>query len=288
MPHIPSVPTPVACPSCEKSFKTPTALKIHSHVHAPERESLKHRCPVEGCTFKVFQLKRMEAHIESTHSDRPFKCVIPDCGFLTVNSGQLRRHYRDRHHLEPRGRMHDSQQRSSDPMTIPTLSVSEPPTSSILPIHSVEPTCSTSSVCLSSDLNTNRTEYYPAAVYYSPSPPPPTSPPLVGADLHPAVPALNPACEVSPLALPCPPAGPHIDHCFFPPSYCAAPPACSADSDSSTATWASWRDDCDIAEDVIAVATGERPLSERMLARGTEYLPVPADIGLVDKRLLWA
>jgi hypothetical protein len=66
-------------------------------------------------------------------------------------------------------------------------------------------------------------------------------------------------------------------------------PDCS-DSWSDTAEWVSWRDECDATPDVvIAIATGEQALCDHsMLAATTEYLPVPADIGMTEKRALWA
>ncbi|KAJ7449216.1 hypothetical protein FB451DRAFT_1531535 [Mycena latifolia] len=312
MPHTPSVPTPAVCPelSCGRVFKTPRDLKIHSHVHKPVGEDVEHQCPVDGCSFTAFQLKRMEAHVEATHGDKPppFECLIPQCGFLTTSAGPFTRHYRERHYMEPPGRkVSPLRRRAPRPMkygqeelavTRTPSRPSEPPNFIISFAQSLEPPPSPSPLVESSGaLELNLTKYYPPSVNYSPSPPPPPPPPVAQpttpslAILSPEVPTPTPVSDMPFPALPCLPTGPSSDQCLLQLTYSSPPHLSLADesSDSSTCHWISWRDECDVASDVIAVATGDRVLCERsMRTCTTEYLPVPVDVGLVEKRFLWA
>ncbi|KAJ6459416.1 hypothetical protein DFH09DRAFT_1500427 [Mycena vulgaris] len=308
MPHTPPVPPHVACPesSCGRLFRTPRDLKVHSHVHSykPACEELQRHCPVDGCSFKCIPMKRLDAHIDKAHRDpsRQFLCEVEDCGFSTTSQASFTGHYRKRHLREPPpsavrtapppAACRRARHMYNDPQhpRASTSRLSEPPTSSISRFHSLEPPASTSAYStgagpLSASVPST-TKYYPAAVYYFASPPPQTSPATTIAS---ELPTQTPGRTVASLPRPCPPSGPHSDQCVRPPGYASPPRALRDSYPSSDATWVSWRDECDIASETIAVATGERVLCERsMWICTTEYLPVSEDIGMVDKRFLWA
>ncbi|KAJ7916126.1 hypothetical protein B0H13DRAFT_2450625 [Mycena leptocephala] len=289
MPHTPPIPSPIPCPapSCGRVFMHPRDLKLHSQMHeAGWYEDPQLKCPRDGCSFKAAQLKRLEAHVDAAHYDqpRPFQCLEDLCGFSTTSQGALTRHYRERHHIEPPTTVRTARRRpprkkydlQQHGPVASTSRLSEPHVSSISRFNSQEPpsfvsgvtssalsASSTRSTALAPEIN----KYYPSTVYYPTSPnsstsstPPPSE--NISAYLTGHTQRTAGTAPLCPLHL-CPPKGPHSDR------------------DSGTAKWVSWRDECDVAPDVIAVATGERTLCERsMLISMTEYLPVPPDVAI--------
>ncbi|KAJ7143674.1 hypothetical protein C8R44DRAFT_758620 [Mycena epipterygia] len=309
-----SIPTHVTCPepTCGRLFLSPRDLKVHSHVHTAGREDMKLKCPLNGCSFKALQLKRLEAHVDSAHGKvRQFQCLEPHCGFSTTSQGAITRHYRERHHIEPptsgrkppaprRTRLDQPQQPvastsrfSETPSSVSRYSSLEPsystpvalsPAAAFSPVAAFSPAPAPSPA-----LELNNNKYYPAAIYYSGSPSPSSmSPPSISSLACPP-PRLPPSLPRS-----CPPIGPHSDQCVRPPTYSSPPrdlfAATRNDScASSTDVWVSWRDESDVADAIIAVATGERVLCERsMQTCMTEYLPVPEDVGVASKLYLFA
>ncbi|KAJ7445375.1 hypothetical protein B0H11DRAFT_2249509 [Mycena galericulata] len=113
-------------------------------------------------------------------------------------------------------------------------------------------------------------DYYPATAYYSESLPPPPS-------------LTESSGFLTDFAQVCPTYGAECK---------ALPPSLATDMHSSQDTvveWVSWREEYDIGPSIIAVATGDHTLPElSVLTSRTEYLPMPADEGMAEKRLLWA
>ncbi|KAF7368874.1 hypothetical protein MVEN_00213200 [Mycena venus] len=294
MPHTPLVPSPIICPdaSCGQTFYHPRDFKVHSHVHNSEREDKMLHCPKSGCSFKVLQLKRLEAHVDFAHHEQPrqFQCLEDRCPFSTTTQGALTRHYRERHHIEPptTGRKPAPTRRRPPQKTYDVQNQSTVASTSRVPERLAS---SSATSVLSTALAPEVVKHYPSAAYY------PTSSPRAHAASPPSnnVPVYLNSLHAK-LPQPCPPTGPHSAQCVRPPTYTSprlSPMAIQSDYGSAgdpPLEWVSWRDECDdIASDVIAIATGERPLCERsMLTPRTEYLPVPADIGMTDRRFLWA
>ncbi|KAJ6551735.1 hypothetical protein B0H19DRAFT_1158731 [Mycena capillaripes] len=314
MPHTPPVPKHIPCPDscCGRIFMHPKDLKVHTHVHNIEREELKLKCPRNGCSFKTLQLKRLEAHVDAAHTDQPrqFQCLQDHCGFSTTNQGALTRHYRERHHMEPPTSIRKPRQRASrklrsEQLVASTSRLSESPISSISRFSSAEPPFSATSTAssasmspsvISTTLTPEMNKYYPATAHYPPSPPAstaPTSPYLDSISVHLAAGGTKLNTGTSKLYAPCPPAGPQNHWCVDTPGYTSPPrlstPRASSNLPPSPTEWVSWRDECDVSLDLIAVATGEQAFSEQSMSMGmTEYLRVPAAIGMAEKRLLWA
>ncbi|KAJ7020169.1 hypothetical protein C8F04DRAFT_1145295 [Mycena alexandri] len=297
MTHTPPVPNPLLCPepSCGRIFTHPRDLNVHSHVHDGVRDSEdlyeKLKCPMTGCSFKTLQLKHLEVHVETAHHDqrRQFQCLQTHCGFSTTSQGALTRHYRERHGMEPpisvrkppvRRRIPKRTNEHPTPVASTSL-LPDLPRFSVLAFNGPAAPSSLSasalpgvSPALSSEIN----KYYPAAAYNT-----------LPASTSVASPWNSTRTGLTSAAALGPATGPHscqsvritpesvrprqLPNYLYPPQ-----------SD----TWVSWRDEYDVAPDVIAVATGEIALCERTMHSLTEYLPVPMDVGMADKRFLWA
>ncbi|KAJ7653183.1 hypothetical protein DFH06DRAFT_527828 [Mycena polygramma] len=292
--HTPPVPSPIQCPdsSCKRVFMHRRDLNVHSHVHAQVREDLQLRCPSNGCSFKALQLKLLEAHVDVAHREQPrqFQCFEDNCGFSTTTQGALTRHYRERHHIEPPGivvrkpasrrrtpkTMYDDQRRPS------VASTSHLPAPPILPVSHFSSARSSASV---SGITSGPPAASSASLH---SPSIPEIHKHYRGTVYSAPAAGRPKGSAGTEAI-CPPAEPRGDPYLYQPTrLCSA--RARTPSPSCTAEWVSWRDeDFNVAQDIIAIATGERQLCERnMLGGMTEYLPVPGDIGMAEKRFLWA
>ncbi|KAJ7434497.1 hypothetical protein B0H11DRAFT_2208348 [Mycena galericulata] len=305
MPHTPPVPPHVACPikNCGHLFLTPRDLKDHSRsVHD---DDLRLECPVNGCSFKTVQLKRLEAHVETAHHNQPrqFQCLELHCGFSTTSQGALTRHYRERHDMEPpasgrkppaprrrapRRILEGNQSLGTPPSRLPAL-----PTAGFNSQEARYSASSASSAVPASAVSPPH-RYYPAAAYYS-SPPPQAAQPIPQPDNVASRYTQSPSSSAAPsipFPRPCPPVGPHSNGCVHSHDLSSFPLAHPPSRDSwipRNATWVSWRDECDVAPHAIAIATGERVYCERSMPTCmTEYLPVPEDVGMAEKRFLWA
>ncbi|KAF8218173.1 hypothetical protein K438DRAFT_1953009 [Mycena galopus ATCC 62051] len=271
----------------------------------PEDPHRKLHCPKTGCSFETFYLKHLEVHVDVAHREnpRPFQCLEDHCGFSTTTQGALTRHYRERHRTEPpsrklvplRRRAPRNQQQSQMASTSDLL---EPTISSIPRVDPLSSIFRSSSPALSASVLVTETstamapavtKYYPAAVYrdYPASSPREASPSpdSVSAYLSSLHTRLTAAATSHST-------GPHNGSPGPRPNFsslqCMSPAWDSPDSPPSAAEWVSWRDECDVAEEVLAIATGEQALCERSMMSMTEYLPVQGDIGMAEKRLLWA
>jgi len=78
------------CEVCEKSFKTPENLKVHSRIHGPEDQKYTHCC--ELCGRKFTQKANLEAHMRVHTGLRPFSCDFCEKSFS--QKGNLDEHRR--------------------------------------------------------------------------------------------------------------------------------------------------------------------------------------------------
>ncbi|KAJ7729752.1 hypothetical protein B0H16DRAFT_1586229 [Mycena metata] len=294
MPHTPLVPSPIRCPepSCGRIFTHPRDLNVHSHVHdgARDSEDLKLKCPITGCSFKTLQLKHLEVHVETAHHDqrRQFQCLQTHCGFSTTSQGALTRHYRERHGMEPPigarkppPRRRTPKRTNEHPSPVASTSLlPDLPHFSFSAFNGSAAPSSLSTSALPSVSLSEINKYYPAAAYNTlPSAVASTSvasawnstrPELTSAAVLKAVAAPQCARITTEFAQPR-----QLPNYLYPPQ-------------PDTCTWVSWRDEYDVAPDVIAMATGEIASCEGTMHSLTEYLPVPIDVGMAEKQFLWA
>ncbi|KAJ7171059.1 hypothetical protein C8R46DRAFT_1087572 [Mycena filopes] len=265
MPHTPSVPSPIRCPesSCGRIFTHPHGLKVHRNVHAAAQDpqDLQLKCPIPNCSFKAPQFKDLEAHVDTAHHDqrRQLQCLEPNCGFSTTSQGALTRHYRERHGMEP-------------PVSL--RKVAPPPRRRLKLKRNGEQASSAPSFASSSAMVLDRNKYYPAAYYTSSSSGASTS--VASSPMRTELAATSRSLQAVSGG---PPQSPRPRQAPMP----------SEVPSTGTEQWMSWRDDdVYLAPDALALASGELEWCEDTMGSRTEFLPVHVDVGMVDKRSLWA
>ncbi|KAK7052458.1 hypothetical protein R3P38DRAFT_2860453 [Favolaschia claudopus] len=273
-------------------YSTPTTSLPSSQATYGRVVSASHGKP--QITSNVYEGGRATTNPPSV-SESEYNCLVPHCGFGTTTQGSLTRHYRERHYMEPPAtqytastprrfspkKTHDAQQRQKSAVAStsrlsdsynarfrnesPHLSGAVSPVSSIFASGSAQVSPPATG------------QHYPATAYYSASSSasPAASPPPVNiaaftnsmrARLNAAIAnqQANQAAE-------------------------ASRQLAALQNSSICAGYVGWRDDVDVANDVLDVATGHRRIYPgEELTEMMEFLPPTEDIGMADKNQLFA
>ncbi|KAK7060881.1 hypothetical protein VNI00_000614 [Paramarasmius palmivorus] len=92
----------LTCTICGVELARKGDMPRHMRTHSDNKDSMLHRCPVEGCNFANLQRSNVDTHIRTHTKEKNQQC--PDCEFSAVDPGSLTRHRKRKHGYVPKKR----------------------------------------------------------------------------------------------------------------------------------------------------------------------------------------